>query len=201
MDGGRQNDCTNFVCLGKQTKNRICILWTCRHNFFFFFAPVGRFCNIHIKFSYLIRADWVLILCVVTELWMLEYDIMGGNKKWARVNDCLLTPKFFSLTSMPATYHRHLYSNLRGNLNYAYQEKHLLLFLGQMVYSVRRRCGQQLAIEAPVEADLVSTVPESATPAALGYAQKVCVNLLSFLKYIYTYLFFFFVVVHFSTGY
>ncbi|KAJ6668605.1 hypothetical protein lerEdw1_012087 [Lerista edwardsae] len=43
---------------------------------------------------------------------------------------------------------------------------------GQMVYSVRRRCGQQLAIEAPVEADLVSTVPESATPAALGYAQK-----------------------------
>ncbi|KAG8147888.1 hypothetical protein E2320_022786, partial [Naja naja] len=32
--------------------------------------------------------------------------------------------------------------------------------------------GQQLAIEAPVEADLVSTVPESATPAALGYAQK-----------------------------
>lgn len=42
-----------------------------------------------------------------------------------------------------------------------------------MVYSVRRRCGQQLAIEAPVEADLVSTVPESATPAALGYAQKV----------------------------
>lgn len=45
--------------------------------------------------------------------------------------------------------------------------------IGQMVYSVRRRCGQQLAVEAPVEADLVSTVPESATPAALGYAQKV----------------------------
>lgn len=44
---------------------------------------------------------------------------------------------------------------------------------GQMVYTVRYRCGQQLAIEAPVEADLVSTVPESATPAALGYAAKV----------------------------
>lgn len=42
-----------------------------------------------------------------------------------------------------------------------------------MVYTVRYRCGQQLAIEAPVEADLVSTVPESATPAALGYATKV----------------------------
>ncbi|XP_059526463.1 amidophosphoribosyltransferase isoform X4 [Myotis daubentonii] len=42
----------------------------------------------------------------------------------------------------------------------------------QMVYTVRYRCGQQLAIEAPVDADLVSTVPESATPAALGYAGK-----------------------------
>lgn len=42
-----------------------------------------------------------------------------------------------------------------------------------MVYTVRYRCGQQLAIEAPVDADLVSTVPESATPAALGYATKV----------------------------
>uniref|UniRef100_T1IGS5 Amidophosphoribosyltransferase n=2 Tax=Strigamia maritima TaxID=126957 RepID=T1IGS5_STRMM len=43
---------------------------------------------------------------------------------------------------------------------------------GQMVYSVRHRCGKQLAIEAPVEADLVSTVPESATPAAIGFAQE-----------------------------
>lgn len=43
----------------------------------------------------------------------------------------------------------------------------------QMVYTVRYRCGQRLAIEAPVDADLVSTVPESATPAALGYAGKV----------------------------
>lgn len=54
-----------------------------------------------------------------------------------------------------------------------------------MVYSVRRRCGQQLAIEAPVEADLVSTVPESATPAALGYAQKVYVTLLFFFPQAY----------------
>lgn len=42
-----------------------------------------------------------------------------------------------------------------------------------MVYTVRQRCGQQLAIEAPTDADVVSTVPESATPAALGYAQVV----------------------------
>lgn len=44
---------------------------------------------------------------------------------------------------------------------------------GQMVYTVRQRCGRQLAIEAPTNADVVSTVPESATPAALGYAQQV----------------------------
>ncbi|XP_075052223.1 amidophosphoribosyltransferase [Mixophyes fleayi] len=55
---------------------------------------------------------------------------------------------------------------------YVYFARPDSLFEGQMVYSVRRRCGQQLAIEAPVEADLVSTVPESATPAALGYAEK-----------------------------
>lgn len=41
------------------------------------------------------------------------------------------------------------------------------------MYAVRERCGRQLAIEASVEADIVSTVPESATPAALGYAQQV----------------------------
>lgn len=44
---------------------------------------------------------------------------------------------------------------------------------GQMVYNVRRRCGKQLALEAPVEAELVSTVPESATPAAMGYAEQL----------------------------
>lgn len=41
---------------------------------------------------------------------------------------------------------------------------------GQTVHSVRQRCGAQLFREAPVEADVVSTVPTSATPAALGFA-------------------------------
>ena len=44
---------------------------------------------------------------------------------------------------------------------------------GQVVYEVRKKCGQQLAIEASVVADLVSTVPDSATPAALGYSLQV----------------------------
>lgn len=41
------------------------------------------------------------------------------------------------------------------------------------MYSVRFRCGKQLAKEAAVNADIVSTVPESATPAALGYSKQV----------------------------
>jgi len=49
----------------------------------------------------------------------------------------------------------------------------MLLCKGQMVYAVRERCGRQLALEANIEADIVSTVPESATPAALGYSQQV----------------------------
>ena len=51
-----------------------------------------------------------------------------------------------------------------------------IIFTGQMVYTVRQRCGKRLAIEAPTDADVVSTVPESATPAALGYAQQVCLR-------------------------
>ncbi|MCD2325325.1 amidophosphoribosyltransferase [Sphingomonas sp. IC-56] len=40
------------------------------------------------------------------------------------------------------------------------------------VYSVRKAIGGQLAIEAPVEADLVVPVPDSGVPAAIGYAQE-----------------------------
>ncbi|XP_071847370.1 amidophosphoribosyltransferase-like isoform X2 [Apostichopus japonicus] len=54
---------------------------------------------------------------------------------------------------------------------YVYFARPDSLLQGQMVYSVRMRCGRKLAKEAPVEADIVSTVPESATPAALGYSE------------------------------
>ena len=43
---------------------------------------------------------------------------------------------------------------------------------GQSVYSVRKRIGQQLALESGVAADLVVPVPDSGTPAAIGYAQE-----------------------------
>lgn len=43
---------------------------------------------------------------------------------------------------------------------------------GLSVYEARRKIGVELAREAPVEADLVCPVPDSGTPAAIGYAQE-----------------------------
>jgi amidophosphoribosyltransferase len=43
---------------------------------------------------------------------------------------------------------------------------------GNSVYSVRKAIGAELAIESPVDADLVIPVPDSGVPAAIGYAQK-----------------------------
>jgi amidophosphoribosyltransferase len=40
------------------------------------------------------------------------------------------------------------------------------------VYTVRKAIGAQLAIESPAEVDLVIPVPDSGTPAAIGYAQQ-----------------------------
>ncbi|KAG0730296.1 Amidophosphoribosyltransferase [Chionoecetes opilio] len=53
---------------------------------------------------------------------------------------------------------------------YVYFARADSVFEGQQVYSVRQRCGQQLALESPVDADIISTVPESATPSALGFS-------------------------------
>jgi len=43
---------------------------------------------------------------------------------------------------------------------------------GLSVYEARRRIGTELAREAPVEADLVCPIPDSGTPAAIGYSQE-----------------------------
>jgi amidophosphoribosyltransferase len=42
----------------------------------------------------------------------------------------------------------------------------------QKVFTVREEVGRRLARSAPVEADLVIPVPESGTPAAIGYAKE-----------------------------
>ena len=43
---------------------------------------------------------------------------------------------------------------------------------GRSVYETRRQIGVELAKESPVEADLVCPVPDSGTPAAIGFSQQ-----------------------------
>ncbi|MGB4872136.1 MAG: amidophosphoribosyltransferase [Candidatus Promineifilaceae bacterium] len=43
-------------------------------------------------------------------------------------------------------------------------------FEGKVVHQVRQQLGRELAREAPVEADIVVGVPDSATPHAIGYS-------------------------------
>ena len=43
---------------------------------------------------------------------------------------------------------------------------------GRSVYETRSQIGVELAREAPVDADLVCPVPDSGTPAAIGYARE-----------------------------
>jgi len=43
---------------------------------------------------------------------------------------------------------------------------------GQSLYEARRNMGRQLAIEAPADADIVIALPDSGTPAAVGYAEQ-----------------------------
>ncbi|MCC6863627.1 MAG: amidophosphoribosyltransferase [Rhodobacteraceae bacterium] len=43
---------------------------------------------------------------------------------------------------------------------------------GRSVYETRRQIGVELAKEAPIDADLVCPVPDSGTPAAIGFSQE-----------------------------
>lgn len=55
---------------------------------------------------------------------------------------------------------------------YVYFARSDSIFEGQMVYNVRMQCGRELAKEAPVIADIISSVPESGTAAAHGFARE-----------------------------
>ena len=43
---------------------------------------------------------------------------------------------------------------------------------GESVYEMRKRLGRRLAKEAPVDADVVSPIPDSGVAAAIGFAQR-----------------------------
>ena len=55
---------------------------------------------------------------------------------------------------------------------YVYLARPDTTIAGQSVYTTRVQTGRTLAFEAPVDADLVIPVPESGTPAAIGYAEQ-----------------------------
>ena len=55
---------------------------------------------------------------------------------------------------------------------YVYLARPDTTIAGSGIHKVRVAIGAQLAKEAPVEADLVIPVPESGTPAAIGYAKE-----------------------------
>ena len=54
---------------------------------------------------------------------------------------------------------------------YVYFARPDTMLEGQVIHPVRQRLGAALAKESPVAADVVIGVPDSATPAAIGYAQ------------------------------
>ena len=55
------------------------------------------------------------------------------------------------------------------NIYFARPDSHIF---NDNVYQVRKRLGQQLAREHPVQADFVMSIPDSGNYAALGYAQQ-----------------------------
>ncbi len=55
---------------------------------------------------------------------------------------------------------------------HVYFAKQSSLVFGESVHEVRKRCGRQLAQEHPVDADVVTPVPDSGVSAAVGYANE-----------------------------
>jgi amidophosphoribosyltransferase len=58
------------------------------------------------------------------------------------------------------------------SFEYIYFARPDSLIDGQLVYATRERMGEELAAEHPVQADFVMPVPDSATPAAIGFARS-----------------------------
>lgn len=68
--------------------------------------------------------------------------------------------------------HRWAEANPKGCLfEYVYLARPDTSIAGSGIHKTRVAIGARLAIEAPVEADLVIPVPESGTPAAIGFAK------------------------------
>ena len=56
---------------------------------------------------------------------------------------------------------------------YVYLARPDSVIRGRLLYEARLRMGRRLAVEHPAEADVVIGVPDSAVPAAIGYAEEI----------------------------
>ncbi|MFN2484437.1 MAG: amidophosphoribosyltransferase [Candidatus Limnocylindria bacterium] len=56
---------------------------------------------------------------------------------------------------------------------YVYLARPDSVIRGRLLYEARLRMGRQLAVEHPADADVVIAVPDSAVPAAIGYAEEI----------------------------
>lgn len=81
--------------------------------------------------------------------------------------------EFITIDSAGLRSRRFAETDRKGCLfEYVYLARPDTKIAGRPVQPTRVQIGRQLAIEYPVEADLVIPVPESGTPAALGYARE-----------------------------
>ena len=55
---------------------------------------------------------------------------------------------------------------------YIYFSRPDSIIAGKGVYEYRKSLGKYLAIESPIDADIVSSVPDSGNPAAIGYSEQ-----------------------------
>ena len=82
---------------------------------------------------------------------LIRVDFDGGIHRHRPFGDCAPRPCIFE----------HVYFSRPDSV-----------FDGRPVYAARKAIGAQLAIENPVDVDLVVPVPDSGVPAAIGYAQS-----------------------------
>ena len=81
--------------------------------------------------------------------------------------------EFITIDSAGLRSRRFAETDRKGCLfEYVYLARPDTKIAGRPVQPTRVQIGRQLAIEYPVEADLIIPVPESGTPAALGYARE-----------------------------
>lgn len=89
-------------------------------------------------------------------------DVLPGEIVWADASG--LHSMMFAKTPADKTAHcvfEHVYFARPDSLVY-----------GRSVYESRKNMGSNLAIESPIDADVVVPVPDSGVPAAIGFSQK-----------------------------